>query len=222
MNKFLNSTALAAGLAILGFAGSANATTVGITSQFVYDGSNQAPIFATVAPDSFTPTFTLAASGSSDGVERSPYQTNTDPTTPYSVLSPGGQPSPGSSATYNLGGSNTFEILWGSPDNYNFVDFYSGANGGGTLLATFSNGDLTCAACNLNSGTSIGWDDVLFTSQGGGIGSVVLRDTGQAAFEYGLNPAAIIPQTPLPAAAWLFGTVIAGAAGAARLRRRKA
>jgi len=220
MNKFLNSTALAAGLAILGFAGAANAATVvTIDSETVYNGSNDAPIFGTVAPTyPTTGNFQLAISGDALPNARSPYELNTvGADTPYSVLSYGGDS--GSSATYDLNNSTSFEILWGSPDTYNYATFYDGLGGTGNVIGTFSGASLVCYPSTCNR---LAWDDVVFKSTGGGIGSVVLSDSGTAAFEYGLNPASIVNPTPLPAAAWLFGTVIAGAAGAARLRRRKA
>jgi hypothetical protein len=208
---------LAAGAMLCAAAGSAHATTVSIDSELVYNGSNNAPVFGTVAPVLFTPLFNQNQVGSVSGVTRSPYETNTNGTTltAYSVLSAGGQPGPGSSATYNVS-STSFEILWGSPDTYNFATFYSGANGTGSVIGSFSGASLSCYPTTCNS---LAWDDVVFGSTGGSIGSVVLADSGQAAFEFGLNPARI-GGTPLPAAVWMFGSVIAGAAGVSRLRRK--
>jgi hypothetical protein len=227
MTRLLCTTAIGGALLLCGVASGANAATVTIGSELAYSGSNDAPLYFVVAPDASTPLFTPAVTGSIDGVQRSPYQTNSGsaPTTqPYSVLSPGGQASPGSSATYNLGGATNFTILWGSPDDYNFITFYSGALGTGSVLSTsgvnlvnFTGLD---AACYVSTCDRLAWDLVTFNSSAA-IGSVVLSDSGQAAFEYGLSPIGTALPTPLPAAVWLFGTVIAGAAGASRLRRQR-
>ena len=110
--------------------------------------------------------------------------------------------------------TTVFSFLWGSPDSYNTVNFYSGALGSGTLIASISGSALT------HDTPGSGFDFVTFTATGGTIGSVVLEDAGSAAFEYadqtlGTNGA----QTPLPAALPLF----AGGLGLVALfsRRRK-
>ena len=221
MKPFIRCTAIAGTLVLSGLANSADAATVTIGSELFYNGSNDAPIYSTVAPDAFIPLFTPSISGSSGGVTRSPYETNAiGADTAYSVLSPGGQPSPGSSATYNLYGATNFTILWGSPDTYNHITFYSGLLGSGNVLSTaggssgtdFIGSDTGCYTTTCNR---FAWDLVFFSSSLP-IGSVVLSNDGTAAFEYGLAPI----NTPLPAAVWLFGTVIAAAAGASRMRRR--
>jgi hypothetical protein len=214
MNRLLCSTALACGMVVLGVA---SASAVTFTENF-YDPSTNpnAPVYSTVAPSNFTPTFTLNATGSIDGVERSPYQTNTDGHngTAYSVLAPGGQVG-SATATYNLlANATTFNILWGSPDDYNHIQFWSGANGTGSLLATVSGNNLFCFNNNCHD---LAWDIVTFSFSG--VGSIRLIDDGTAAFEYGLN--GVPSSTPLPGALWLFGTVVAGAAGASRLRRQR-
>ena len=95
-------------------------------------------------------------------------------------------------------------------NSYNQVAFYTGAAGGGSQLFTvtlaalptlsgdyYTGQDLSCGC------TGTFFDLVTFTlvtGPGGptDIGSVVLSDTGQAAFEFGVS------QTPLPAALPLF------------------
>jgi hypothetical protein len=216
MNRLLCSTALACGIVLFGVASGANAVT--FTENFYNSGSNpNAPVFSTVAPTSFTPTFAQNVTGSIGGVERSPYETNTDgfTGTAYSVLAAGGHAG-GSTATYNLlSGATSFQILWGSPDSYNHIQFWTGANGTGTQT-TFSGTDLVCFGFGHNC-NQLAWDVVTFSFTG--IGSIVLIDDGDAAFEYGLN--GVPSSTPLPGALWLFGTVVAGAAGASRLRRQR-
>lgn len=218
---------IAGAVLLVGLMSSASASTVSISSQLAYNGSNDAPIFATIAPDAFTPTFVQSVIGSIPNVERSPYETNTvGANTAYSVLSPGGDPAPGSSATYNLYGATKFTILWGSPDTYNHITFYSGLLGTGSVLSTDGASGVdyigTDTVCNPGLCNQLAWDLVSFSSTSG-IGSVVLSDAGTAAFEYGLAP--LPPQgpgtVPLPAAVWLFGSVVAGAAGASRLRRKR-
>jgi hypothetical protein len=140
-------------------------------------------------PVSSTGTFTLSTSGSVAGDRRSPWNDSNDNTDLriYSILSEGGAGL--STATYNVN-SNTFSLLWGSPDTYNEIAFFSGPNGTGTPITligaangTFYNGpDL---ACYTTTCQRLGFDYVTFADAGGIIGSVVLTDTGQAAFEYG-------------------------------------
>src|SRR5664280_1670649 len=126
MMRLLGSTAIAGALLLCGLVSGASASTVTISSQSFYSGSNDAPLYSVPLPNDSTPNFTLSVVGSNSG-ERSPYQTNsgTAPTTQaYSVLSPGGQSAPGSTAIYNLQGATTFQVLWGSPDIYNHITFY--------------------------------------------------------------------------------------------------
>ena len=220
MKRLLSSTAMAAAVVLCGLASGANATTVSISENYYDPITNQnAPLYFPVAPDSSTPTFVLSTSGSISGVERSPYETNTDAFVgaAYSVLAPGGQVGP-ATATYNIAGNTIFALLWGSPDDYNHVTFYNGINGTGGAIATYSKPQL---ACSLTTCDQLAWDVVTFTAAGGTFGSVVLTDDGTAAFEYGLRVGTNASEAPLPAALWLFGTVIAGTAGASRIRRRR-
>ena len=218
MKRLMSSTAIAAVMALCGFIGSAHAVTVSENSWTA--GQPNAPLYLPVAPDSFTPVFVLSTTGSSSGNQRSPYELNTDgfANAAYSVLAPGGQ-TLSATATYNLAGATVFALLWGSPDTYNNVAFYTGPNGTGSQIgSTLAGSDLSCYP---NNCTQLAWDVVTFTASGGTFGSVILTDTGPAAFEFGLRVGTNQGETPLPAAFWLFGTVIAGTAGAARMRRRR-
>lgn len=222
MKRLMSSTAIAAVMALCGFIGGAHATTYGFSENAYVPVTNvNAPLYFTVVPDGSTPTFVQNVSGSVGGVERSPYELNNNGLNNafYSVLAPGGQPG-SATATYNFAADTTvFALLWGSPDTYNNVAFYAGPNAtGGQIGSTLAGSGL---ACYPNTCTQLAWDVVTFTASGGNFGSVVLTDTGQAAFEFGLRVGTNQGETPLPAAFWLFGTVIAGTAGASRMRRRR-
>ena len=239
MSRFLGSTVLAVGALVFVAVAGAHAATVQISNEDYYlqtPGHTDAPLEGTRPADNLPnppgPTnFTLLVSGSVPSVTRSPYENNSvvlDQGTTYSTLNYGGGPA--GNVIYDLGGATSFSILWGSPDPYNFIAFYSGANGGGSLLSStaasgnvYTGTDTACiqtGKCKDLNGTPIGWDYITFTSSVG-IGSVVLSDSGQAAFEFGVGLDSVVRESPLPAAVWMFGTVIAGAAGAARLRRRR-
>jgi hypothetical protein len=214
--SFLTTSAGAA-LTCLVFLQSGNAATISITSQ-TFTGN--APVEGTPTPasSSGSPTFVQSVTGSIPNVELSPYAFNSNGTAnaPYSVISPGSVGA--GDAIYNIGNSSTFTLLWGSPDTYNVVQFYSGANGTGSLLSTtgastnsYIGSDL---ACYTTTCTQTLFDLVTFTYDSGNIGSVKLIDTGQAAFEYG------IAATPLPAALPLFAGGL-GFLGYLTRRRKK-
>jgi hypothetical protein len=115
------------------------------------------------------------------------------------------------SATYNFGPANSLSILWGSPDSYNTLSFYSDPNGQGTLL--FS---ITGSALNIQT---FGHDQVDFTMTGATFASVVLSSTTNA-FEYAdLMDSPV--STPLPAALPLFagGLGFIGLLGSRRKRK---
>ncbi len=123
----------------------------------------------------------------------------------YSVISTGG------SATINFGaGVSTFSFLWGSPDTYNFVDIATNNLGpttyNGTMLGLL--GGFTANGSNANTR--------LFTISGTGgtlINSLTFRATG-IAFEVAAAPSPV----PLPAAAWLL---LSGLAGLGIIRGRR-
>jgi hypothetical protein len=209
-------------MALCGFIGGAHATTYGFSENSYVPVTNvNAPLYFTVLPNDQSPTFVQNVSGSIGGVERSPYELNNNGNAGafYSVLAPGGQVG-SATATYNfVAGTTVFALLWGSPDTYNNVAFFNGPDGtGGQIGSTLAGSNLACYPSNC---TQLAWDVVTFTASGGTFGSVVLTDTGQAAFEFGLRVGTNQGETPLPAAFWLFGTVIAGTAGASRMRRRR-
>ena len=113
-----------------------------------------------------------------------------------------------SDAIYNQAtGTETFSILWGSPDTYNYVELFTAGFGNGSLIGQIYN------PANLTDYTAgAGYDYVTFTiaSLGGpvpSIGSVELVNDGTPAFEYAavtLGGSTDVAQTPLPAALPLF------------------
>jgi hypothetical protein len=111
--------------------------------------------------------------------------------------------------------------LWGSPDSYNEIEFYSAADAGGTLLATLGCGGLTATGCS-----SSGYDLVTFSfSPSTTIGSIVTLDPGQngpanESFEYDIVTSAA---TPLPAALPLFagGLGLMGLLGRRKKRKQQ-
>lgn len=212
---YASAALVASAVVLCAFSQSAGATTVSITGQ---DFTGNAPLEGTPTPVSGAgPVFSQSVTGSISNVELSPYAFNTGPgadgtlaqtNAAYSVLDAGGGAQ--SDAIYNLN-SSSFTLLWGSPDSYNEVEFFTGADAGGTLIAEFNGTDLTCYTTTC---TDTGFDLTTFTASGGLIGSVELIDTGTQAFEYGI-------ETPLPAALLPFATGLVLIGFSARRRKRQ-
>ena len=228
MRRQVYSSALAASvLALCACSYGANAATISITSQ---DYTGNAPLEGTPTPASSSGTFSQSVMGSVLNVNLSPYAFNTGPgadgsvaatNAPYSALDIGGAmgSTAVATATYNVG-SSAFTLLWGSPDPYNEIAFYTGTNGTGSVIdvvggeTTYYDGqNLACFSTTCQDTL---FDLVTFTDAGGIIGSVVLSNTGEAAFEYTI-PA---NTTPLPAALPLFATGL-GALGLFGWRRKR-
>jgi hypothetical protein len=169
-----------------------------------------------VMPVSTSGNFLQSMTGSASGVILSPYANNTDGNAgaPYSVLGAGNGNGVTGSATYNIGNYAAL-LLWGSPDPYNVVQFFSGRDGTGNSLGTFNGADLACfnTLCH-----DAGFDLVYFSTEATGedinIGSVVLSNSGSPAFEFG-GPI----EEPLPPAIYLFGSVLGGAFWLSRRKR---
>jgi hypothetical protein len=123
--------------------------------------------------------------------------------------------SPVGSATYNIN-APAAELLWGSPDLYNEVTFFSEPGGMGTNLGSFIGADLACFGTSCHA---TAFDLVTFAASSGDIGSVVLSNSmnglgNAAAFEFA-GPEPI----PLPPAIYLFGSVLGGAFWMSRRKR---
>lgn len=183
----------------------AQAGTVSITTQNTADFTGSGPTTsfnpAWVAAES---TFTALQTGSVPDVYRSPFENYATPgfgiggwaTLSYTSIQAGG------TAVYNIPtGGIGLSLLWGSPDSYNTLTFYSGLNGTGTDLGSFTGSDLKIQ--------TYGHDLVTFLSSSTLFESLVLT-SGSNAFEFADLSVSSDPgpggfgATPLPAALPLF------------------
>lgn len=224
MNQHLRlATALAAGAFVVGvFASNANAITItNVTQDLVtvpVSGSQITPDFGvTGIVDQVTPPPT----GSVDGVYRSPWQTTADVNLPQANTAAGLYTSVRSGdAGFNLTGTS-LSLFWGSPDTYNSITFFTGASGTGSSVTELGS---ALGYAHLGHGhdqVSIFLDTIF--------NSVVLSSTSPA-FEFANLTASCGPEgsgcippaaTPLPAALPLFGSIIAGAGGVFRWRKKR-
>jgi len=198
----------------LAFGASANAATV-IGSE-VFSG-NVAQYGAPNPTNPPVPAFFTQPTGSIQNQTLSPYASNTNygtgggSTWQYDALSVAGSNTPGS-VTFNLANTQTLAFLWGSPDSYNSMTFYSGLGGTGSVTGTFTGASLSCFSTTCADTL---YDLVTFNL--GGALSMTLVDSGQAAFEFGFNNTA----TPLPAALPLFAGGLGVVGLLARRKKRK-
>jgi hypothetical protein len=211
MKARLGSCILAAGLlGLVGLPQSASAAVVSILSQenTIYPTTDVNP-----SPEAGSVDETTTA-GSIMNQQLSPWTGDgavNVSTQPYSCISCGTGGLPGNAYYGVPAGDSQFSLFWGSPDSYNKVLFYSGDDGTGTLLATYTGSDLTPPA------PGAGFDLVTWGFAAGAVGSVELIDTGTAAFEYA-DPVA---STPLPATLPLFAGGL-GLVGLLSRRKRQA
>jgi hypothetical protein len=195
------------------FSQDASAATVSITNEVI---TGNAPLMPVATPVSSSGNFEESVTGGDtpingigSGGRMSPYAFNTNGTTgaTFSVLGDGTNGgSPVGSAIYDLN-APAVELLWGSPDSYNQVEFFSGPDGMGTSQGTFTGANL-----GVPSGTLFSL--VTFAVASGDIGSVELSNSSSAAFEFG-GPDPV----PLPPAIYLFGSVLGGAFWLGRKKR---
>jgi hypothetical protein len=240
MKKLVSSAvALLAGtVAVSTLVQSASAATITYTQNIAnFTASNPPPATFNPTPNasaltgvtgcSGTCSQSLTAATSVSNVDRDAYQ-NAD-----GSYSPGGQslvysaiqgyPTSGTSmASYNIGIATTVEILWGSPDTFNTLSFYSGEPGaGGTLLGSLTENTQTPIVANdgnLNAPQGTGHDLVTFSMTGGTFDWLVFT-TKQNAFEYAFVTGSVA-KTPIPAAWPLFATGL-GALGMFGWRRKR-
>jgi hypothetical protein len=201
--------------------GQANALTLSITSQDTSDFT-----IGTLPGSSTNPAWVIAQSnlvalqtGQIPNVYRSPFENAAGTAAQHlsdNGFGLGGAAGPwstlqytsiqaGGKATYNFATPmTTFGFLWGSPDTYNHITFYTG------LDATGSSFSISGTNPPINIQT-FGHDQILFHTDGGLTFLSVVLTTTQNAFEYA-NLFAFGPPshenfpTPLPAALPLFAT----------------
>ena len=181
-------TLLLACVSLISLAGGANAAVS--QSSTLPGGPYTSPLTAF-----FTPTVLFNQHGSMGGVERSPFEGTgiSDADGAYTSIEGNG------SATFNLSG-NQLSLIWGSPDSYNNLSFYSGLNGLGTFLGTINGSSIAPA-----NGTSFSFVTV---SGLGNFGSFTLSNSPNInAFEVSTFN---VSSVPLPAAFPLFGAALLG------------
>ena len=117
----------------------------------------------------------------------------------------------GGSALYNFAGpKNLFSILWGSPDAYNTLSFYSGINGTGSLLLSLTGSNLLIQTFGHDL-LQIDFDNQFFES--------VVLTTASNAFEYTNLQVSDVTAVPIPPALPLFAAGL-GALGLLGWRRK--
>jgi hypothetical protein len=235
------SAVVAAGmLALGGMSFSANAASVSIASDVNTLPGGFIPFDPT--PNTTVGTYVGGVSGSIPNVRESPYAGTPFASDNYDSISTGGTGlgnKPGAALFDVPAGTTEITILWGSPDPYNFMEFFKGqgtcttvvtcgiTGGGGLPVAIYSGTTPTQPFIPgvkpiVPPGTpDAGFNYVTFDVSG--IGSIVLSDSGQAAFEFanveflkGGNQG-----IPIPAALPLFASGL-GLLGLFARKKRKA
>jgi hypothetical protein len=225
MKKFSFIVASLVAISVAGLSNLANAGTCGSgctftenTADFLSNpGAAPNPVAASFAPGLFHQTLYVSVSG----VYRSPYENAVPPNSqgfgygvnPYSSVQGGG------TATFNTGLANALSLLWGSPDSYNTLQFWSGANGTGSLLYSIIGTLLvqTYGHDQVNVATTSLFQSVVLIS-----GTNAFEFAGLSASCNGVSCRGDSPNpTPIPGAAFLMGSVLAGGAGFSAWRRRR-
>lgn len=195
MRKFLGVAVAAA--AAFGLSSAASAATVSAV-----DFSLPTPAGPVQAASSTTGSVSENVTDSVSGERLSPWDGTAEDGAFYTSVSAD------SSATYEFGGVQTIlNILWGSVDTYNDIDFLLG----GVVVDTINGQALIDAGATAASGF------VIATIAANAFDAIVLRSTGQNAFEF----AELSAEVPLPGAAALLISGLGGLAFASR-RKRKA
>ena len=187
-------------VALTALIGQASATTIEQNSTLP-SGPYTSPSATTFSGD-----VRFNLTGSEPGIYRSPFEgTSAQDTGLFTSIEGTG------SATFNVSGDQ-FSLIWGSPDSYNQLAFYSGADGGGSLLDT-----ITGSSINPANGT--GFSAVTISGLGT-FGSVkLINDPGSNAFEVSSFN---VSSVPLPAGLPMFGGAILALGGLAMVRRGRA
>jgi hypothetical protein len=209
MNSLLQRSIVVASIAVtFSLSGMASATTVTVVQNPANYTTLPTP-GPNAAPDSYTlgGTVLLNIVGEFPDVYRSPFENSpyapnaigsplsdgglgiTDwGTLPYNSIQAGG------SATYDFAkGATQLSLLWGSPDSYNSLTFYSGVDGTGSALARVTGDQLLLQTYG---------HDMVDISLGGAVFESVILTSSSNAFEFAELKDA--PATPLPATLPLF------------------
>lgn len=204
--------AFAAGILALAISTSANAVTVSNLED------HNVPVSQPVNPTALTASNVLYNLVGSTGDHRTPFDNVGDPAYTYTSVQGGG---------YGIWSFSSpmlaLSLIWGSPDSYNKIEFFSSADGSGSAFATVLN-----SMINPAGPTALSNALVLISALGQSFQSVKLS-SGSNAFEFaGLTGCATdncrdpAPgETPVPGAALLMGSVLAGGAGFGAWRRRR-
>jgi len=150
------------------------------------------------------------------GVYRSPFENFDGSLGPgYGITNPFASIQAGGFALYNFDGpENSFSMLWGSPDAFNTLSFYSGVNGAGSVLLTLTGSDMLIQTFGHDL-LQIDFGDQFFQS--------VLLTTSANAFEYtNMQASDPVLATPIPPALPLFATGLSALGLLGWRRKRKA
>jgi hypothetical protein len=199
------------------------ATAAAIT--FVENTADYTPTTLPASSSNPSPTSSTSTSiltGQVPGVNRSPFE-NANPGGGAVLLSDGGYGlgawaslpytsiQAGGYAIFNFDPSNELTILWGSPDAYNTLSFFTGLNGSGVDLGDVIGTDLAIQ--------TFGHDLVDFSVSGATFSSVRMTSPLNA-FEFANLNASVV--TPLPATLPLLASGLAGIVALARRKRKTA
>lgn len=119
-------------------------------------------------------------------------------------------------------GQKVLKILWGSPDSYNTLEFWSGkVNGDGSNTGSLI-GAITGTMLGDPQALGHHYMTFILDDPSAVFASIVLRST-QAAFEFAALTTGVDLQTelPLPPALVLFGSALVGLLALGRRRRRE-
>ena len=200
-----STVAAASLLALWGMSLNANAITV-----VTFTDTQTLPLATNALPTTTTGVYNADLTASVHNSVLSPWAGTPDNGSLYNALSMGSA-GPGT-ATYDFTSTTkVFNILWGSPDFYNSIEFFNGA----TLLGSYT-------GTSFQPPNDTGHQYITFTSTEN-LTSVELLNSGQAAFEWSAVTSSSGGNigTPLPAALPLFAGGL-GLVGLFARKRRKA